>query len=196
MILCTKLNSTHCRRAGYNVKTNPGDASEQAGDTAGTVQPEIRTCPACGTKLPASGPSWLCPVCVLRRAVSEESAAVGSPGSASEVPGSFGETRGGSQARRFENYELILDHEGRAIELGRDAMGVTYKALDVDLRRQVTLKVINERYLGNESAQLCFLREARSAASVRHPNVASVLHFGQNRKQLFLCDGVRRGRNP
>jgi serine/threonine protein kinase len=51
-------------------------------------------------------------------------------------------------------------------------MGVTYKALDVDL--PVTLKVISERYLGDESAQLRFLREARAAASVRHPNVGSV----------------------
>jgi hypothetical protein len=41
-------------------------------------------------------------------------------------------------------------------------MGVTYKALDVDLRCPVTLKVISERYLGDESARLRFLREARA----------------------------------
>jgi hypothetical protein len=35
----------------------------------------------------------------------------------------------------------------------------------------VTLKVISERYLGDESARLRFLREARAAASVRHPGV-------------------------
>jgi len=34
---------------------------------------------------------------------------------------------------QFENYEPMLDEEGRPIELGRGAMGVTYKALDVDL---------------------------------------------------------------
>jgi serine/threonine protein kinase len=38
------------------------------------------------------------------------------------------------------------------------------------------LKVISEKYLGDESARLRFLREARAAASVRHPNVASVFH--------------------
>ena len=54
-------------------------------------------------------------------------------------------------------------------------MGVTYKAFDVDLRCPVTLKVISEKYIGDESARLRFLREARAAASVRHPNVASVL---------------------
>jgi serine/threonine-protein kinase len=35
-----------------------------------------------------------------------------------------------SQTRRFEHYEVMLDADGRPIELGRGAMGVTYKALD------------------------------------------------------------------
>jgi len=59
---------------------------------------------------------------------------------------------------------VALDEAGRPIELGRGAMGITYKALDVDLRCPVTLKVISERYLGDESARLRFLREARAAA--------------------------------
>jgi hypothetical protein len=37
-------------------------------------------------------------------------------------------------ARRFEHYELVTGEDGRPVELGRGAMGVTYKALDVDLR--------------------------------------------------------------
>jgi hypothetical protein len=78
-------------------------------------------------------------------------------------------------AQRFENYELAKDDDGKPVELGRGAMGVTYKAFDVDLRCSVTLKVISERYIGDQSARLRFLREARAAASVRHPNVASVL---------------------
>ena len=48
--------------------------------------------------------------------------------------------------------------------MGRGAMGITYKAFDVDLQCPVTLKVINERYLGDKSARLRFLREARAAA--------------------------------
>ena len=62
--------------------------------------------------------------------------------------------------------------DGKPLELGRGAMGVTYKAFDVDLQCPVTLKVISEKYLGDESARLRFLREARAAARVRHPNVA------------------------
>jgi len=67
------------------------------------------------------------------------------------------------------------------------AMGVTYKAFDVELRYQVTLKVISERYLGDESARLRFLREARAAASVRHQNVASVFHLGRTGENYFYA---------
>ena len=66
-------------------------------------------------------------------------------------------------------------------------MGVTYKALDIELRCSVTLKVINKRYLGDESARLRFLREARTAAKVRHSNVASVLHLGRTRSGYFYA---------
>ena len=66
-------------------------------------------------------------------------------------------------------------------------MGVTYKAVDVDLRCPVTLKVISEKYLGDESAQLRFLREARAAASLRHSNVASVLHLGRTGSSYFYA---------
>jgi serine/threonine protein kinase len=88
-------------------------------------------------------------------------------------------------APRFENYELATDEVGQPVELGRGAMGVTYKAFDVDLQCPVTLKVISERYLGDESVRLRFLREARAAASVRHPNVASVFHLGRTGQSYF-----------
>jgi hypothetical protein len=71
--------------------------------------------------------------------------------------------------------------------LGRGAMGVTYKAFDVDLHCPVTLKVISERYLGDESARLRFLREARAAARLRHSNVASVLHLGRTGSNYFYA---------
>ena len=66
--------------------------------------------------------------------------------------------------QRFEHYELVMGEDGKPVELGRGAMGVTYKAFDVDLRCPVTLKVISEKYLGDELARLRFLREARAAA--------------------------------
>jgi Protein kinase domain len=102
-------------------------------------------------------------------------------------PGFAEEADGGSQVRRFENYEVTLDDDGKPIELGRGAMGVTYKAFDVDLHCPVTLKVIGERYLGDESARLRFLREARAAARLRHSKVASVLNLGRTGSSYFYA---------
>jgi serine/threonine protein kinase len=51
----------------------------------------------------------------------------------------------------------------------------------------MALKMISERYLGDESARLRFLREARSAARLRHSNVASVLHLGRTGSSYFYA---------
>jgi serine/threonine protein kinase len=64
-------------------------------------------------------------------------------------------------------------------------MGVTYKAFDVHLQCPVALKIINARFVGDASARLRFVREARAAASVRHPNVASVFHLGESGGNYF-----------
>jgi serine/threonine protein kinase len=91
------------------------------------------------------------------------------------------------EVQRFEHYRLVTDEHRKPVELGRGAMGVTYKAFDINLHCPVTLKVISERYLGDESARLRFLREARAAASVRHPNVASVFHLGRTGGNYFYA---------
>ena len=157
-------------------------------ESEGSVQREPRTCPICGTKFFATADRELCPVCILNRALGAGPAATGDSGSASGLAAASAEEADvGSQVWRFENYEVMLDADGRPIELGRGAMGVTYKALDVDLRCPVTLKVISERYLGDETARLRFLREARAAAKVRHSNVASVLHLGRSGGNYFYA---------
>ncbi len=66
-------------------------------------------------------------------------------------------------------------------------MGVTYKALDINLQCAVALKVISARLIGDESARRRFVREARAAASVRHPNVASVFHLGKSGDSYFYA---------
>src|SRR6516225_1925714 len=139
-----------------------------------------RTCDACGTQFSAT--REVCPVCILRAAISEGPSAVESA-SEQSLLAPISELVG----PRFENYTLMLDADGRPIELGRGVMGVTYKAFDVDLRCPVTLKVINERYVGDRSARLRFLREARAAAKLRHSNVASVLHLGRTGSSYFYA---------
>ena len=169
------------------MKPDSGEPAEQPRLGLESVGQEARTCPVCGTKFVATTDSEFCPVCILRGAFGAESAANQEPGSVSWPTASAEEADGGLRARRFEHYEVMLDADGRPIELGRGAMGVTYKALDVDLRCPATLKVISERYLGDESARLRFLREARAAASVRHPNVASVFHLGRTGSSYFYA---------
>ena len=132
-------------------------------------QREIRVCAACGSKFSAASENEFCPVCMLREAL-----AGGVESGESSFEGAVKPTPE-KAVQRFGHYELVTDQDGKPVELGRGAMGVTYKAVDVDLHCPVTLKVISERYLGDESARLRFLREARAAASVRHPNVASRL---------------------
>ena len=158
---------------------------EQPGLELGSTQREART--VCGTKFFATADREFCPVCILRGATSGESAAAGEPGSVSSSADTSKEAEGTPPPRRFEHYEVMLNDAGQPIELGRGAMGITYKALDVDLRCPVTLKVINGRYLGDESARFRFMREARAAASVRHTNVASVFHLGRTGSSYFYA---------
>ena len=138
-----------------------------------------RTCPSCGNEF--SGAMEFCPVCMLR---------IGLAGGVESGKSFFEEAVKPTpeQARqRFEHYELVMGADGTPVELGRGVMGVTYKAFDADLHCPVTLKVIREKYLGDESARLRFLREARAAASVRHPNVASVFHLGRTGQKYFYA---------
>ena len=135
----------------------------------------ISTCPACGAQVPAG--LDFCPVCALRGALDEghETAQLDVGPNRSPL------------ASRFDHYEILTRENGTLLELGRGAMGVTYKAIDINLRCAVALKVINARFIGDESARRRFVREARAAASVRHPNVASVFHLGQSRDGYFYA---------
>jgi serine/threonine protein kinase/Tfp pilus assembly protein PilF len=114
------------------------------------------------------GNSDVCPVCALKSALESENHAT-----ATEL--------------RFEHYQILKNADGTPIELGHGAMGVTYKALDVQLQRSVALKIINAKFIGDASARQRFVREARAAASVRHPNVATVYHLGEIGSDYFYA---------
>ncbi len=90
-------------------------------------------------------------------------------------------------ALTFDHYEVLTRDDGSAFELGRGAMGITYKAFDTNLRIPVALKVINGAYLNSEVARSRFIREARSAAKLRHRHVASVFHLGIDGDAYFYA---------
>ncbi|MBV8098835.1 MAG: protein kinase [Verrucomicrobia bacterium] len=131
---------------------------------------EVRTCQTCGATLAPQ--DEFCPVCAFRGALQSDEAAT----EPSEPP-----------ASRFGHYEILRHDDGSLFELGRGAMGITYKAFDVDLRRFAALKVISPRYLADQAARFRFLREARAAGSVRHPNVASVFQLGTSQEHYFYA---------
>lgn len=88
-----------------------------------------RTCPSCGNEY--SGAIEFGPICILRRAL---------PGAAESGASSFEEAvkpTSEQPTQRYEHYELVTDEDGKPVELGRGATGVTYKALDINLRRPV-----------------------------------------------------------
>src|SRR5262252_4521751 len=138
-----------------------------------------RTCPSCGNEF--SGAMEFCPVCMLRK---------GLAGGVQSGESFFEEAvkpTPDQPPKRFEHYELVVGEDGKPVELGRGAMGITYKGFDVDLHCPVTLKVVSEKYISDESARLRFLREARAAASVRHTNVASVFYLGRTSDNYFYA---------
>ncbi len=91
------------------------------------------------------------------------------------------------ETEKFEHFQVLRRPDGSLWELGRGAMGVTYKAFDTNLRCDVALKVINPQFLHSETARQRFLREARAAAQLRHPNVASVFHLGSVSGSFFYA---------
>src|SRR5271156_6945567 len=88
-------------------------------------------------------------------------------------------------ADRYQQYELLRREDGTLWELGRGAMGITYKAYDTNLRFAVALKVINSAYLDSDTARQRFLREARAAAGLQHPNVAAVFNLGTEQDNFY-----------
>jgi serine/threonine protein kinase/Tfp pilus assembly protein PilF len=80
---------------------------------------------------------------------------------------------------RFGVYEIDCHADGSLCELGRGAMGVTYRATDTSLQRKVALKIIKTDIAQRSAdARERFVREARAAAAFRHEHIATVYQFG------------------
>ena len=131
--------------------------------------PEVSTCPNCGGVLEETPGGGLgCISCLLRAGVGSEGE-VAQDSNQNAFEGSV----------RFGVYEIDCHPDGSLYELGRGAMGVTYRAIDTSLQRKVALKIIKidiaER---NTDARERFMREARAAAALRHENVATIHQFG------------------
>ncbi len=87
----------------------------------------------------------------------------------------------------FDHYCVLRRNDGAPWELGRGAKGITYKAQDVNLLCIVALKVVDCASFPNEDEREQFVNEARAAALLRHPNIASVFHLGRDEQHFFAA---------
>lgn len=71
-------------------------------------------------------------------------------------------------------------------KLGAGGMGVVYEAEDLKLKRSVALKFLSPELTRNDDAKARFIHEAQAAASLSHPNIATVFEIGETDGQLFI----------
>ena len=88
---------------------------------------------------------------------------------------------------RYAHFEVEVNADGFPVILGSGAMAVTYRARDTILNSTVALKVISRKLAEDPTARARFLREARAAAQIHHPNVARVIHYGEQDGECFYA---------
>jgi serine/threonine protein kinase/tetratricopeptide (TPR) repeat protein len=124
-------------------------------------------CPECGTRIEtASIEDVGCTVCLLRAGLDDLSQPISA------------DAEDAASADQFGTYTIARHEDGTLWELGRGAMGITFRAVDSTLNRAVALKIIQTDRDAGRAARERFMRGARAAASLRHPNVAAIYHFG------------------
>src|SRR6266850_3731467 len=134
----------------------------------------VGVCATCGRALTQVGPKGECLRCLVSLGFAAEES--GSEQHRSRLtPGQL----------RYDHFEVQVGADGFAVELGAGAMAITYRARDTVLNSTVALKVIDRRVAQNPGARSRFLREARVAAQIHHPNVARVSHYGEQDGECF-----------
>src|SRR5215472_616363 len=141
------------------------------------AEPEIvGTCATCGKPLTHVGPRGACVRCLVSLGFLGDSRSPERSG----VPG-----RLTPRVLKYDHFEVEVGDDGFPVELGAGAIAITYRARDTVLTSIVALKVIDRKVAQNPGARSRFLREARAAAQIRHPNVARVSHYGEQDGECF-----------
>lgn len=91
-----------------------------------------------------------------------------------------GEQPGDREPERIAHFRVV----GR---IGRGGMGIVYRAQDEKLGRPVALKVLPPGFEQDRDRRSRFLREARAAAAVAHPNIATVHEVGEDEGRVFIA---------
>src|SRR5437773_326156 len=143
----------------------------------GTPEPQAAgTCATCGRPLTQCGPNGECLRCLV---------SLGFLANGQEADRPAGRGRLTPGPLRYAHFEVEVGADGFSVELGAGAMAITYRARDTVLNSTVALKVIDRRVAQNPGARSHFLREARAAANIHHPNVARVTYYGEQEGECF-----------
>ncbi len=136
------------------------------------------TCARCGRQLTQCGPNGECLRCLVSLGFLAD-------GQEAERPAARGRLTPGPL--RYAHFEVEIGEDGFPVELGAGAMAITYRTRDTVLNSTVALKVIDRSVAQNPGARSRFLREARAAANIHHPNVARVTYYGEQDGECFYA---------
>jgi WD40 repeat protein len=101
------------------------------------------------------------------------------PATEYETKSCLASPQGPDEVGRLGNYRLLRI-------LGSGGMGVVYLAEDVQLRRQVAVKMLKGSLAASQANRERFLREARAAAAISHDHIITVHHVGEENGVPFL----------
>src|SRR6266542_5985282 len=145
---------------------------------AKTAPETAGTCATCGRPLTQCGPNGECLRCLVSLGFLAD-------GEHAERPAGRGRLTPGPL--KYAHFEVEVGADGFPVELGAGAMAITYRARDTVLNSEVALKVIDCSVAQNPGARARFLREARAAANIHHPNVARVTYYGEQDGECFYA---------